>query len=334
MNSGEDQPSPHSPHADEGPPARAERSSTAPDLARELTGDLPCISCGYNLRSISVLGVCPECGAPVRATILARVDPYAGVLQPISRPRTVALGLLLWAVAALCAVLSVWGLRLIDVYELLNQTTVNEGRIVLIGGVMVLLSGIGAAISLVRPHPGISLRHMLRALLAVFAYIPLFLVYWQVHAIYDPARLPPFIDSVAADPARSFLRLAGGLLMLLIVIGLRPNLRLLISRSLLLRMGRVERQTMLGLAAAIGLTLLGDLLHIVSVGFGPALASAAFLSGLVFIAVGTMLFTLGLIGILVDCLRIIRVVLAPPISYAQVLGPSTVADRRSPSEGR
>jgi len=28
--------------------------------------DMPCIGCGYNLRSLSLNGICTECGLPVR----------------------------------------------------------------------------------------------------------------------------------------------------------------------------------------------------------------------------------------------------------------------------
>ncbi|MCZ6543380.1 MAG: hypothetical protein O6768_06910, partial [Planctomycetota bacterium] len=41
--------------------------------------DLPCVSCGYNLRAARVVGVCPECGQPVSDSLwaLARPDQVA-----------------------------------------------------------------------------------------------------------------------------------------------------------------------------------------------------------------------------------------------------------------
>ncbi len=36
--------------------------------AAQVTTDLPCISCGYNLRTLLFLGSCPECGQPVAKT--------------------------------------------------------------------------------------------------------------------------------------------------------------------------------------------------------------------------------------------------------------------------
>lgn len=34
-----------------------------------ITGDLPCLRCGYNLRTLEVAGNCPECGTPVLWTL-------------------------------------------------------------------------------------------------------------------------------------------------------------------------------------------------------------------------------------------------------------------------
>ena len=39
-----------------------------------VASDLPCSTCGYNLRMLAVAGICPECGAPVQRSITALVD--------------------------------------------------------------------------------------------------------------------------------------------------------------------------------------------------------------------------------------------------------------------
>src|SRR5690606_27754218 len=80
-----------------GPEDRAGPSSerpvgSGPVIARQLKGDLLCIGCGYNLRGLSIREMCPECGIPVRATILGVIDPMADELAPIPRPRLVATG--------------------------------------------------------------------------------------------------------------------------------------------------------------------------------------------------------------------------------------------------
>src|SRR5262245_48877512 len=83
---------------------KAEREA----IARELTGDLPCVRCRYNLRGLSVRAPCPECGTPVRATLLAVVDPFAGELQPVSRPRLIVAGLIAWSLGGFGSALCVW----------------------------------------------------------------------------------------------------------------------------------------------------------------------------------------------------------------------------------
>jgi hypothetical protein len=290
------------------------------DLARELTGDLPCISCGYNLRSISVLGVCPECATPVRATILARVDPYAGVLQPIAFPRMIAAGLLLWVVGGMLAAVLTWSLRIADAVEVLTNTGVSTGRLIQGGVLAIAVSAVGAGASLIVPHRGVPRRQIVLAFGAVLAYIPLMFIYWELHAVYDPPRVRPYLERFSPDTTRAMLRLASAAMLLIIVLGLRPNLRLLTARSLVLRMGRVDRQTMIGLAAAILVLASGDLLHIFAARLPLGAGNAAFIMGILLIAVGSMLLTVGIVGVLVDCTRIVPVVLRPPISRQQVLG--------------
>ncbi len=85
------------------PPAPDRGSSGVARLSRELAGDLPCIQCGYNLRGLTVKGMCPECGTSVRATLLAVVDPMAGEFRPISFPRLTAYGMLVWSHAAVAS---------------------------------------------------------------------------------------------------------------------------------------------------------------------------------------------------------------------------------------
>ena len=36
-----------------------------------IDGDVPCMECGYNLRTLSVKGLCPECGLEVMDSIVA-----------------------------------------------------------------------------------------------------------------------------------------------------------------------------------------------------------------------------------------------------------------------
>ncbi len=50
---------------------------------------MPCARCGYELRELQADGDCPECGEPIRLTIIEVVDPTSRRLQPIHNPRVV-----------------------------------------------------------------------------------------------------------------------------------------------------------------------------------------------------------------------------------------------------
>jgi len=73
--------------------------------------DLPCRSCGYDLRGVRFDHECPECGEPVEATVRAAVDPLASGLPVLSRPRQVGAALI-WllgcAIVTSMAGLCVW----------------------------------------------------------------------------------------------------------------------------------------------------------------------------------------------------------------------------------
>ncbi|MEX2219085.1 MAG: hypothetical protein WD749_10040 [Phycisphaerales bacterium] len=289
------------------------------DLARQLTGNLPCVSCRYNLRGLSVKGVCPECGTPVRAAILAAVDPYAPILQPVTRARAVALGLLVWSGGALAAALLTWGLRAADLVATLSERPLPTRTMALAGCACIVLSGLGA-LALLRPHARIPLWATIGAAAGVLATLLLAPVYWRIHAVFDPSHVRPYLQMAVSLPERSYLRLAKAALLLVVIFGLRPNARLLAARSLLLRMGRVDRQAMLAMGVAVGLWIAGDLLTLLAPrAAGGAEWASTF--GLFLIALGSMLFTVGLFGVFTDVLRIAAVLLNPPAAPAEVVGP-------------
>lgn len=67
---------------------------------------VPCVSCGYDLRTLSVDGACPECGRPVRDTtsgdLLSAADP-AWLGRLVLGQRLIALGsqMLMWSIVGL-----------------------------------------------------------------------------------------------------------------------------------------------------------------------------------------------------------------------------------------
>lgn len=266
-----------------------------------------------------MLGVCPECGTPIRATILAVVDPYASELQPVRWRWLVAAGLVCWSVGAFAAAMLTWSIRLSDALVAAGRSPLDKLGLAHAAVLCILLSGLGA-IALVRPHDGIGAWKSLAAAGAVLLYAPLAWIYHWLHALHDPAFIAPYLQAEISDPQRSQARLAIALIAAAILLGLRPVHRILTARSMLLRSGRVERQTIYALVITLGVAALGDVLQLLGVATGGTVEQIAGILGTLLIAVGSMLFTVGLVGIVVDVFRIAPVVLDPPPSLADILG--------------
>lgn len=296
-------------------PAEPERSRAA-HVATDLTGDLPCVGCGYNLKGLSIRGACSECGTPVRATILAHVDPLAEQLQPLNRPRVTAWGLIVWSLGAVLAVTTVWIARLIGLGEELFGFTPSGRPGYLFGtlhwiGVTGLVASMLGATTIIRPTLGVRSWECAKALGAVLAYIPLIVVHDRLHRLYDGAVGPPYIGPDLLDVNRSYLRLAEGALVVVIILGLRANAVALAERSLVMRLGRVDTQPLIALVWTIGIAMLGDL-AVILIGNGSGTVDGITETlALVVIAVGSFLFTLGLFGVLVDTVRLRPILLEP-----------------------
>lgn len=292
----------------------------SPDLARTLQGALPCARCRYQLRGLSIRGTCPECGLPVRATVLAAVDPAADELKPLRRPRLLVAGLVAWSVGALIAGLGVLSMRVTDL--LLSNVdhdaiTWRLSELALAG---VIVSWVSSLV-LIRPHPGTPRANTVRAIVGVAAYSFIVAGMAYLHFRHDPGLADsPYTRPDVVVPLRSAIRLATGMAILVAIIFLRPNARLLATRSLVLRTGRVDRQPMYALAAAVVVAMLGDVAHLATLAQSGTPRDILWWIGSMLIAVGSMLFLIGLVGIVIDCLRVSRVLLEPSPSMRDVFG--------------
>lgn len=297
-------------------PNQSAAFSAAPEdqplLAKELTGDLRCARCKYNLRGLSIRARCPECGMSIRGTILAKVDPHATELQPLFFPRLTALGLFLWPVAAALGAICLWWVRASELAGRSAPGWIGDGVVL-----CALLSGIGA-IALIRPHAQIAAENIARATVGVLLYLPLALAFHIVLNRVDLIAPTPFVALGQLSTERSGIRLLCDFLLMLIIACLRPNARLFVHRSMLLRSGRVDRQTMLAMVGALAVIAAGDVTHLLGARFTGGIEQIAQVLGTVLIAVGSMFFTVGIFGVVVDIFRILPAVLSAPVSLESV----------------
>jgi hypothetical protein len=300
--------------------AAQEAAQALAALDQQLSGRLPCVVCGYNLQGLSVLGTCPECGSAVRATILAAVDPYAEELRPIRRPWLVAGGLLIWSGAGLGAAVLCWVIGVLRVgYGWAGMPMDAELAVRMerwLAG-LIVAAGLGS-LGLLRPHAGLGVKSTLMALAGTAAYFPLAFAGLQLLEIERQWGPVDGLELWTPDPLRTQWRLIAGLLVVIALVGLRPHARALVARSLVIRTGRVDRQTMLAMALVVLIAMGGDVVGLVGVGVGGMAGDAMKTAGMVFMIAGWLLLTLGLGGAMVDCLRIARAVITPAAGPREV----------------
>lgn len=301
-------------------------------IARDLTGDLLCARCRYNLQGLSIRALCPECRMPVRATILAVVDPRAAELAPVRAPRTTALALIVWSVGAVFSAMCVWWLRIAEIGRGIEAFELPIWWAPDLGVIALVVSALGG-IAIIRPFQVTPSGATLRAALAIGMYVPLAIVYWEIYGQHDALSPDPFFERGGIEPARVALRLAAAVLISIIVLGLRPNLRTLSDRSVLMRTGRVDRQNATALIAALAVASVGDVLHLVTIGTTGWLLEVFFTVRVVLIAVGSVLFTIGLWHIMLDTIRLYPVIVAPGVGLADILQTNEARDRAGDGAG-
>ncbi len=288
-------------------------------LERTLRERFTCARCRYDLGGLSIRDVCPECGLPIRATLLAVVDPAAKEFRPLRYPRVIASGLLLWSGGALVSALCVWAVRGMEVLRTQHGVAIDPWGASVGAVLALLLSGIGALV-LIHPHAGLPRWHRLMAVLGVSCYVPMVWLMAQILLVGDRGLPAAFFAAGGMPLDRVVGRLGFGVAAIGAVLALRLHAQALAARSLLLRSGRVGRQTMLAVGGAFGVAWLGDVAHLVGRvgGLGPGAEDFAGAAGTVLIVSGSMLVTLGLAGVALDTVRLFPALVRPPLSLADV----------------
>ncbi|MBX3322679.1 MAG: hypothetical protein KF757_06780 [Phycisphaeraceae bacterium] len=271
---------------------------------------------------MSILSVCGECGLPVKASILALVDPHADELQPIEHPRLIQIGVLLWTFAAFCAAVLNWVIRACEFSERffgISADVVPLSRFY-IGSL--IASGLGA-IAIIRPHAGLDRRNVRRAILGVLCYAPLIAAAWYMFFRIDPYEYYVYSSTTEMPMLRIALRLVFGISLIAMVLLLHSNALILAHRSVLVRSGRVDRQPLRALAAAAGIALIGDLTLLIQTQFSGPITNLLYTVGVILVAAGSFLLTVALWGVTLDAWRIRRVIMAPGIGLTDIFDDRT-----------
>ena len=286
----------------------------APDAL--LTGELPCVTCGYELRGLSVRDLCPECGTGVRATILAVVDPLADELVPLRTPSFTGVLIVGWASAS---ALGVWLILLMRTLDGLRAMGVRAPEVWWGWNAAFVLLVVSGACSLGFLVPTTRTRRLsiLAALGATLAYLPFFYALLRIRAIDMHQGVTQAFFTLDPDPARIAWRLVCGVCLLVIFLGVRPNARELVRRSIAMRTGRVDRQTLLAMGATAGVMMLGDLLRLVGTLTG---AQEAVIVGGMIILIATIFLAIGLSSAIIDGWRIRRSLRLGPKRMGDLIG--------------
>lgn len=288
-------------------------------LDEVLSGELPCWVCAYDLSGLSVTGVCPECGTPVRTTLLAVVDPAAATFEPMRMPRFAAMGLVAWTLSALLAALTVWIIRGADLLDMWIGLPLRPD---LLGVLVPVFAGVCgfSSLVLIRPQRGASLGQTLAPLAAWALYVPLVWMLWLLHARFDIVSGTPYFGSSVRQEERLLMRIAIGSLVVAIAMLSRPSLREFAKRSVLMRTGQLTRQTMVAVAAAQGVAIAGDLVRYGSIAFEAHENVIVSTFALLLIVVGSIMVTIGFLGILWDSVRLYPIIRGGPRALGDVVG--------------
>jgi len=300
------------------PPHNPEPPESVARLARDLTGDMRCLKCGYNLRGLSITQLCPECSLPVKATLLAVVDPLADELAPLRTPRFTGIGIVLWPLGAILACVVIWGFRLRELVPTVGVPLI-PGWWINLGLLGFLLSAVGAA-SMVRPYRTATRGTATRNALGVALYIPAAWCFWTIHTGLDISAPTPYASIDTPHAVRSLARLGVMLSAVGVIALLRPTARAMFSRSILVREGRVDRQQMVALIGAFLLSAVGDAVQIVGSSLTVVPSDLTRTVEVLLVALGSVLITLGLFGLLRDSVRVYPVICANPLGLADILG--------------
>lgn len=295
------------------------REGDGEQLARVLSGDLRCIRCGYDLGGLSVRSGCPECGTPVVATVLSVVDPLASELRPLSRPRVVSASLIAIVGGAFAALVLVWLARGMELAEAMGHG-LGRPQWMAVGSTVLLAASVVATLGVVHPHEGFDRRKSLAAGLGVLLLVPAAYYHGMIQIVHDAFRGSGMFDPSGMGDTRLLWRggicLASGCAVLL----LRPSVRSLLARSVVLRTGSRARQPLLPISVALFVVAGADGLTLAARRASGAVDQVVSMAGPFLVGLAGVMLLMALAGLLRDVIKLAPVLLRPAPGPGEVIG--------------
>ncbi len=177
-------------------------------------------------------------------------------------PWVTSIGILIWTASGLLAAIVMWTPRVIDLVEELSggRLSVATDWAGPLAVALTIASGVGL-VGLIRPAVGLPGIRAWMVVGAMGCYVPIVVA---VHRIAELGKLGvPYVSS-NPSPERIEWRLAASGVACVMLLLIRPNARELVTRSLVLRTKRVDRQTIFATVGALVVTGVGDLLRLAS----------------------------------------------------------------------
>ncbi len=288
--------------------------------------DLPCIGCGYNLKGISPLTLCPECGLALRSTLAFVLDPDQDEIAPLKHSKRIGVALILIAALLLLAVGILWVPHSLTILREISDSGGTARRVssawpLWSPGVSGLLAIIAGLLTILFRKPTGELgsppyrRGWHLGCLALLGF-GVCLLLLAGHDMVHGDALFKYLDPQRANVKRTIIRLFLDCFAAIAMLGFPAVFRFLALRSMQHRVVQISHQGFSAMLVAVAIVTLGDIIRLVAAWVLPfevraGETHAVLLIGSMLILVGSGMLTLALLNSLMDTIRLFRGMTAP-----------------------